>query len=63
MTRNENRWHTLLSLSEGQTLTEYSLIILAVGLAAFTAFLDMGRGMNVVTNNLIAFLNTAISAL
>lgn len=63
MGRNENRQSALLNLNEGQTLTEYSLLILAIGLAAFTAFLSMGNGMNQITNGLITFLNSAITAL
>lgn len=66
MAQNEDRRRAMFkmfNMNPGQTLTEYSLLLLAVGLAAFTAFLSMGNGMNQITNGLITFLNSAISAL
>ncbi|HVB79604.1 MAG TPA: hypothetical protein VNE82_06600 [Candidatus Binataceae bacterium] len=50
-------------LTNGQTMTEYSLIVLFVGLAAFSAYSEIGLEIKVVASNLISFLATAISAL
>jgi hypothetical protein len=51
------------SAIRGQTLTEYALIMLFVGLAAFSAYLGLGRAITVVSSNLATDLNAAISAL
>lgn len=48
---------------KGQTLTEYALIMLFVGLAAFSAFLSLGGSINAVTEVLVRSLNTAASGL
>lgn len=61
-------WNTVLwtqarTLLKGQTLTEYALIMLAVGLAAFFAFATMGGDINAVTEILVKSLNTAVSQL
>ncbi len=49
--------------SLGQTMTEYALIVLFVGLAAYSAYAELGLGIKSVANNLITFISTAVAAL
>jgi len=60
---NNGLWWQARSLIKGQTLTEYALIMLFVGLAAFSAYLGVGRSINLVTNVLTTSLNSAVSGL
>ena len=48
---------------KGQTMTEYSLIVLFVGLAAFTAYEGLGLGVKSFTENVTSFINAAVAAL
>jgi Flp pilus assembly pilin Flp len=48
---------------KGQTMTEYSLIVLFVGLAAYTAYTGLGLGVKAFTNNVTAFISAAVAAL
>jgi Flp pilus assembly pilin Flp len=47
----------------GQTMTEYSIIMLVVGLAAYGAYSGLGLGVKAVAANLSAFLATVVAAL
>ena len=49
--------------NKGQTMTEYSLIVLFVGVAAYAAYTGVGQGIKAVANNLVAFISTAVAAL
>ena len=49
--------------NKGQTTTEYSFIVLFVGLAAYAAYTGMGLGVKAVANNLVTFISTAVAAL
>lgn len=49
--------------SRGQTLTEYSLVVLFVALAAYSAYTGLGTAAKGFTNNLVTFINTAVAAL
>jgi Flp pilus assembly pilin Flp len=48
---------------KGQTMTEYSLIVLFVGLAAFTAYEGLGLGVRSFTDNVTSFISAAVAAL
>ena len=48
---------------KGQTMTEYSLIVLFVGIAAYAAYTGVGLGVKAVANNLVTFISTAVAAL
>jgi Flp pilus assembly pilin Flp len=48
---------------KGQTMTEYSLIVLFVGLAAYGAYSGLGLGVKAVAGNLTNFLATVVAAL
>ena len=47
----------------GQTMTEYSIIVLFVGLAAYSAYSGLGFGLKAFAGNVLAFVSTAVSAL
>jgi Flp pilus assembly pilin Flp len=49
--------------NKGQTMTEYSLIVLFVGIAAYAAYTGVGLGVKAVANNLVTFISTAVAAL
>jgi len=49
--------------TKGQTMTEYSLIVLFVGLAAYGAYSGLGLGVKAVAGNLTNFLATLVAAL
>jgi Flp pilus assembly pilin Flp len=49
--------------AKGQTMTEYSIILLFVGLAAFSAYSGLGFGLKAFASNVVAFVSTAVSAL
>jgi hypothetical protein len=49
--------------SKGQTMAEYSIILLFVGLAAFSAYSELGFGLKAFASNVVAFVSTAVSAL
>ena len=44
-------------------MTEYSLVVLFVGLAAYSAYETLGLGIKVIAKNLITFINMALAAL
>jgi hypothetical protein len=44
-------------------MTEYSIIVLFVGLAAFSAYSGLGFGLKAFASNVVAFVSTAVSAL
>jgi hypothetical protein len=60
---NKDLWQKARVIIKGQTLTEYALIMLFVGLAAFSAYLGLGRSVNAVANVLTTSLNAAVNAL
>jgi hypothetical protein len=60
---DKNLWHKARAVIKGQTLTEYALIMLFVGVAAFSAYLGLGRSVNRVANVLTTSLNAAVNAL
>jgi Flp pilus assembly pilin Flp len=47
----------------GQTMTEYSLIVFFVGVAAYAAYTGMGLGVKAFTNDVLSFISTAVAAL
>jgi Flp pilus assembly pilin Flp len=47
----------------GQTMTEYSLIVFFVGLAAYAAYAGMGLGIKSFTDNILSFISSAVAAL
>jgi Flp pilus assembly pilin Flp len=49
--------------NKGQTMTEYSLIVLFVGVAAYAAYSGVGLSVKVVTDNLVTFIRTTVAAL
>jgi Flp pilus assembly pilin Flp len=51
------------TLEKGQTFAEYALIVALISIAALTAYLGLGRGLNALTGNLATFLNTTLSTL
>lgn len=48
---------------KGQTMTEYSLIVLFVGVAAYSAYAELGLGVKAFADSLITFVTTAAAAL
>ena len=44
-------------------MTEYALIALVVGLAAYTAYAGLGFGVKAFTTNLMSFITAAVAAL
>ncbi len=49
--------------TSGQTMTEYSIILLFVGLAAYSAYSGLGLGLKAVAGNVVTFVSTAVAAL
>jgi hypothetical protein len=49
--------------TRGQTMTEYSIILLFVGLAAYSAYSGLGLGLKAVAGNVVSFVSTAVAAL
>jgi Flp pilus assembly pilin Flp len=47
----------------GQTMTEYSLIVFFVGLAAYAAYAGMGLEVKSFTDNILSFISSAVAAL
>jgi Flp pilus assembly pilin Flp len=48
---------------KGQTMTEYSIIVLFVGLAAYSAYAGLGLGIKAFASNVVTFIATAVAAL
>lgn len=49
--------------SRGQTMTEYSMIVLVVGVAAYSAYAGLGVGIKAFTQYVTTFLAAAVAAL
>ena len=49
--------------TKGQTMTEYSIILLFVGLAAFSAYSGLGVGLKSFAGNVVTFVASAVSSL
>lgn len=49
----------MLKSRNGQTLTEYALIVLVVGLAAFSTYAGFGLGVKAFTNNIVTLVTAA----
>ena len=49
--------------NKGQTMTEYSFIVLFVGLAAYAAYTGVGLEVKAVASSLMTFISTAVAAL
>ena len=49
--------------TRGQTMTEYSIILLFVGLAAYSAYSGLGLGLKAVAGNVVSFVSTAVAGL
>jgi hypothetical protein len=49
--------------TKGQTMTEYSILMLVVGLAAYGAYSGLGLGVKAIASNLSNFLATVVAAL
>lgn len=49
--------------STGQTFTEYSIILLFVAVAAYSAYAGLGFGVKSFAGNVVTFVATAVAAL
>jgi Flp pilus assembly pilin Flp len=49
--------------TKGQTMTEYSIILFFVGLAAFSAYSGLGVGLKSFAGNVVTFVASALSSL
>jgi len=49
--------------SKGQTMTEYSIIVLFVGIAAYSAYTGLGLGVKTFAGNVVTFIATTVSTL
>ena len=49
--------------STGQTFTEYSIILLLVAVAAYSAYSGLGFGVKSFAGNVVTFIATAVAAL
>jgi hypothetical protein len=47
----------------GQTFTEYSIILLLVAVAAYSAYAGLGFGVKSFAGNVVTFIATAVAAL
>ena len=47
----------------GQTLTEYSIIMLLVAVAAYSAYEGLGLGVKAFAGNILTYLSAAVAAL
>ncbi|HLK85826.1 MAG TPA: hypothetical protein VKT27_04900 [Candidatus Binataceae bacterium] len=47
----------------GQTLTEYSIIMLLVAVAAYSAYEGLGLGVKAFTGNILTYLSAVVAAL
>jgi Flp pilus assembly pilin Flp len=50
-------------LGKGQTMTEYSIIMLFVAVAAYGAYSELGVGVKAVAGNVVTFVASAVAAL
>jgi hypothetical protein len=48
---------------KGQTMTEYSIILLFVGLAAFSAYSELGLGVKAFASNILTFIASAAASI
>jgi hypothetical protein len=51
------------SSGRGQTLTEYLLIVLFIGIAGFSAYAGLGLGIKAFTNSIVTFVTAVWIAL
>ena len=49
--------------SSGQTFSEYSIVLLCVGIAAFSAYAGLGAGVKTFASNVVTFVAAAAAAL
>jgi hypothetical protein len=49
--------------SKGQTFTEYSIVLLFVGVAAYSAYSGLGLGLKTFAENVVTFISTAVATL
>jgi hypothetical protein len=49
--------------TKGQTMTEFSIILLFVGLAAYSAYSGLGLGVKTFAGNVVSLIASAVSAL
>ena len=49
--------------SIGQTFSEYSIVLLCVGIAAFSAYAGLGAGVKAFASNIVTFIADAAAAL
>ena len=49
--------------STGQTFTEYSIILLFVAVAAYSAYSGLGLGIKSFAGSVVTFIATAVAAL
>jgi len=49
--------------SSGQTFSEYSIVLLCVGIAAFSAYAGLGAGVKAFASNVVTFIAGAAAAL
>lgn len=52
-----------LKLNKGQALAEYSVIVLFVGVAACSAYAELGLGIKAFAGNVAIFITTGVAAL
>ena len=50
-------------LGNGQTMAEYSIILLLVAITAFSAYEGLGIGVKAFAGNVVTFVATAVAAL
>ncbi len=49
--------------SNGQTFTEYSMVVFFVGVAAYSAYAGLGLGIKAFAENLATFFATVVASL
>jgi hypothetical protein len=49
--------------SRGQTFTEYSIVLLLVGIAAYSAYAGLGLGIRASAENIMTFISAAVASI
>ena len=56
-------WARPTGVTRGQTLTEYSMVLMFVGLAAFSAYEGLGVAIKDFSTMVINFINAAVASI
>jgi hypothetical protein len=56
-------WARLPGVAWGQTLTEYSMVLMFVGLAAFSAYEGLGVAIKDFSAMVLNFINAAVASI